>query len=557
MKKLLLITWVALALASHAQTISTYAGTGTSGYTGDNGQATVAEISTHYIAIDTSGNIFIADNTNNFVRKVNTSGIISTVAGNGTGGYNGDGIAATSAELNSPSALAVDKAGNIYIADGMNARIRKVNVSTGFITTIVGNGTGGYGGDGAAATLAEINFPQGVAIDSLGNIYIADSFNNRIRKVNSSGTIITIAGNGTAGFSGDNGLATSAELNNPVGMCTGLNGYIYFSDGNRVRRVSATDTIKTVAGNGLSGKRKVNNSGIISTIVGTGIGGYNGDGISATTAEINGPVGLYVDGSGDLYIADYGNNRIRKVNSGGIISTVAGNGTAGSTGNTGPATAAELHNPTGVVLDASGNLYISDYTNIEIRKVNNSGIITVFGSGGWGWGFALDASLNMYIAENASNYIGKYNSSGIFISYVAGTGTAGYSGDGGPGYLAEVNNPYGVALDASGNVYIADKFNNRIRKLSNSSAGINELSEDCIVSLYPNPNNGAFNITLQNLNSEHKIEIYDMLGELVYHATLDANRIAINLRNEPNGIYLYRISTEEGSITSAGKFIIQ
>ena len=290
-----------------------------------------------------------------FVKVSASTGLISTVAGNGVFGYNGDGIAATSAELSSPTGVAVDGAGNIYIADFGNNRIRKVSASTGLISTVAGNGTQGYNGDGIAATSAELDLPVGVAVDGAGNIYIADFGNNRIRKVSAStGLISTVAGNGTQGYNGDGIAATSAELNYPVNVAVDDAENIYVGDTNndRVRKVSAS-------------------TGLISTVAGNGTQGYNGDGIAATSAGLYFPDGVAVDSAGNIYIADAGDNRIRKVSaSTGLISTVAGNGTQGYNGDGIAATSAQLYNPNGVAVDSAGNLFIADYSNQRIRKVS-------------------------------------------------------------------------------------------------------------------------------------------------------------------------------------------
>ncbi|MGB0064807.1 MAG: RHS repeat-associated core domain-containing protein, partial [Terracidiphilus sp.] len=340
--------------------ISTIAGNGTAGYSGDGGAATGSEINAPRGSfVDSAGNVYIVDYSNNRIRKITAStGIVSTVAGNGTAGYSGDGGQATSAKLNAPTGVAVDSAGNLYIADDSNNRIREVNATTGVISTIAGNGTAGYSGDGGPATSAEFNLPSGVVIDAAGNIYIADSGNNRIREVNASTSVIsTIAGTGTAGYSGDGGAAISAELNDPTRLVLDSADDIYFADtnNNRIREVTAA-------------------TGVMSTVAGNGTAAYSGDGGAATSAKISGPRGVAVDSAGDIYIADTGNNRIRMVTAGTtVISTIAGNGTAGFSGDGGTAVSAELNGPFGVALDSARNIYIADTSNQRIRVVGGAG----------------------------------------------------------------------------------------------------------------------------------------------------------------------------------------
>jgi trimeric autotransporter adhesin len=336
-------------LAQGCGIIITVAGDSTAGYSGDGGAATAAELHSPYgVAFDAWGNLYVSDFYNNVIRKVAPSGTISTVAGGGTSGL-GDGGAATAAALANPYGVAVDVAGNLHIGDYFNARIRKVTPS-GTISTVVGNGTLGYAGDGGAATAAELDLPTGVAVDASGNLYIADALNAVIRKVAPSGTISTVAGTGTSGYSGDGGAATAAELDEPCGVAVDAAGNLYIADknNNRIRKVTPSGTIGTAAGGGTSGL---------------------GDGGTATAAELFEPMGVAVDVSGNLYIADNGNDRIRKVTLSGTISTVAGNGTYGCSGDVGAATAAALAGPQEVAVDASGNLYIADVNNNRIRKV--------------------------------------------------------------------------------------------------------------------------------------------------------------------------------------------
>src|SRR5437762_4140887 len=267
---------------------------------------------------------------------------INTVAGGGAG----DGGDATSANLNSPAGVALDASGNLYIADLGNERIRKVAAATGIITTVAGNGVFGFAGDGGAATNANLSVPSGVAVDASGNLYIADNSNHRIRKVTAAtGIITTVAGNGSPSFAGDGGAATSASLNSPSGVALDASGNLYIADffDNRIRKVDAA-------------------SGIITTVAGNGSFGFAGDGGAATNASLSGPAGVAVDAGGNLYIAAYSNHRIRKVDAAtGIITTMAGNGNPTFAGDGGAATSASVYVPTGVALDASGNLYIADY----------------------------------------------------------------------------------------------------------------------------------------------------------------------------------------------------
>ncbi|MGE7271105.1 fibronectin type III domain-containing protein [Brevibacillus panacihumi] len=340
------------AYAATSSIIDTVAGLGSPGYSGDGGPATSAEMNYPTgVAVDSSGNLYIAEYANNLVRKVDASGQISTVAGTGSLGFSGDEGPATSAQLNRPYGVAVDDSGNLYISDYFNNRIRKVDAS-GKISTVAGTGTRGYSGDGGPATLAQLYYPTGVAVDSSGSLYIVDNANNRIRKVDTSGQISTVAGMGTSGYSGDGGPATSAQLNYPNGVTVDSNGNLYIADSSnhRIRKVDTSGTISTVAGNGNLG--------------------YSGDGGPATWYTLNGPTGVAVDGSGNLYIADNSNNRIRKVDVSGMISTIAGTGKDGYSGDGGPATSAQLRSPYGVVVESNGNLYLSDGRNHRVRKLS-------------------------------------------------------------------------------------------------------------------------------------------------------------------------------------------
>jgi sugar lactone lactonase YvrE len=358
MKKVLVKTIIGLNFLvsgidiCQAQNIYRVAGIAESwGFSGDGGVATSAQLSwPTAFAFDAAGNLYIADQQNNRIRKISPTGIISTFAGTGVPGYGGDGGAAINAQLKYPTGVAVDAADNVYIADKDNYRIRKINTS-GIISTFAGTGVSGFSGDGGAATSAQLKNAYGITVDAYGNVYFSDYFDHRIRKINTSGIISTIAGTGVAGFSGDGNAATGADLNMPQGIAVDAAGNVYFAERLNFRI------------------RKINTLGIISTFAGTGVAGFSADGIAATSAKLNYPNGIAVDVTGNLYIADEQSNRIRKVNTSGIITAFAGAGFSGSSGDGGPATAANLYNPYGVAVDAAGNVFIADSRNHLVREV--------------------------------------------------------------------------------------------------------------------------------------------------------------------------------------------
>jgi sugar lactone lactonase YvrE len=342
-------------------------------------------------------------------------GVISTVAGDAYWIYAGDGGQATASNIFLPFGIAVDAAGDLFIADSSNDRIREVNGTTGIISTIAGNGVAGFSGDGDPATSAEISNPTSVILDPAGNLYFADTGNNAIRRIDAfTGIISTVAGKpGGNGYSGDGAPATAALLYSPNGICLDDSGNLYIADtgNNAIRMVGAA-------------------SGIISTVAGTGVASYTGDGGQATSATLNQPWGVAASAAGGLYIADQGNNAIRLVTS-GTISTIVGNGTSGFSGDLGPAANAQLNIPSSIAIDVAGNLYVADTGNNRVRKVNAS--------------------------------------TGEIVT-IAGSKSESISGDGGPANLAGIYGPYGLALDGQGSLYIADVFHNRIRKVSANAA---------------------------------------------------------------------------------------
>ena len=428
--KLFLISLFILAFFNtHAQIITTISGTGIAGFSGDNGAAATAELAgPDGICFDATGNLYIADCGNHRVRKINPSGTITTIAGTGVPLDNGDGGPATAAELNYPIDVTMDAIGNLYIADMVNNRIRKID-ALGIINTIAGDGFGSYNGDGIPATNAEINMPTGVAVDNAGNIYIADGLNNRIRMINTSGIITTIAGNGMAGNSGDGGPATAAKLNRPYNVRVDNVGYIYISDFNKIREFTVGGTINTVAGFDTAG--------------------YNGDNIAATNAKLDGPRGIGLDDSGNLYIADSYNYRLRKVDNSGIITTIAGTGTAGYNCDGCQAITSELYNPGAIAVDALGNIYIGDTYNNRIRFIGS--ILSVFSTN------KPASNLKIYPNPNHGQFIINVSSNAdeqvkIRVTDVLGT------------LIKEINtatnSPTGIDIDASTGIYFVTATTN-------------------------------------------------------------------------------------------------
>jgi sugar lactone lactonase YvrE len=363
--KIFIVTiWTGLVMcnSSYAQIITTVTGTGTAGFSGDGGAATLAQVNLPTsVCRDIYGNLYIADRFNHRVRKIDaTSGNISTIAGTGTAGFSGDGGLATTAQLNQPIGVVVANDGTIYISDKNNNRIRKINLS-GIISTYAGTGIAGFSGDGGLATLARLNNPWGITLDINNNLYIADRSNDRVRKIDyNSGIITTVAGTGTAGYSGDNGLATLANFNKPISVCvdTALNIYVADENNHRVRKVTYS-------------------SGIVNKIAGTGTAAYNGDGILAVNAQLNYPCGVAVDLAGYVYISDRVNHRLRKIDLSGNISTIAGTGAVGFSGDGGNATSAQLNYPRELFSDGSGNIYFADTDNNRIRKITYCNLPTI------------------------------------------------------------------------------------------------------------------------------------------------------------------------------------
>ncbi|MGD1071167.1 MAG: IPT/TIG domain-containing protein [Bryobacteraceae bacterium] len=503
-----------------AGVITTFAGNGTQGFSGDGGPATAASIGNNTrIAVDGSGFVYISDPDNHRIRRVAPGGTIATFAGNGVAASTGDGGPALQASLLNPAGLIIDTSGNLYFADTAAARVREIAFD-GIITTVAGTGVAGTSGNGGLATKARINGPAGVAVDQNFNLYIADQTGSDIRMVTTTGTINAVAGITGVGLTGDGGPASASALYNPLDLFFSPGtGALLIADSNNFRvRSILNGIISTIAGNGnwrytgdggvatsatlpapyglaiaaggnvnicdnyANRVRTINPYGIIALTAGTNIPGFSGDGAPATAASLVDCQGMAIDSSGNLYVADTGNGRIRRISAAGTISTVAGNGTSGFSGDGGLAIGASLAEPKGVAIDGAGNLYIADTNNNRIRKVSTSGTITtIAGNGNAGYygdglpatfallngpsRLALNSSGSIYFTDNGNNVVRSITPQGIMLT-VAGNGKYGFSGDGGQAIAASLADPLGLAIDAAGNLLIADADNRRIRQVN-------------------------------------------------------------------------------------------
>jgi hypothetical protein len=467
--------------AGGAGTVVAGAG-GVNAFAGDGGLATAARLACPAgIYIDASDVVHFSDAVNNRIRTFTVGGTISTFAGTGTSGLSGDGGLATAARLDRPTDLTRDAVGNFYVAQGnimdgtstvSTAAVRRIS-ATGIITTVAGNSWRSYSGDGAAAVDAQLGRPGGAAVDSTDNLYIADTSNNRIRRVTPGGTISTVAGNGlpcTGGCSvsdiGDGGAATAGNLYNPQAVTVDGTGELYIADTghHRIRRVSG---------------------GLVSTAAGTGSAGWV-DGPVAT-ARFRSPHGIFAAANGDIYLADQGNHRIRRI-SGGTVTTIAGNGASGYTGDGGAATAATLRGPTDVRMDVTGDIYIADTGNHVIRRIRNGVITTVAGTGVSGsagdGGLAVAATLNgpagievdrdgnVYIADTGNQTVRRIDRHGVIHHLAGRAGSTSWAGDGGPGAASasRLFTPARMALASTGNLYIPSAGEMRVRELAVQTA---------------------------------------------------------------------------------------
>ncbi len=543
--------------------ITTVAGTGRLGFLGDGELAVTAQMSLPLgVAVDRSGNVFISDSINLRVRRVDArTGIISTVAGTGEYGFSGDGGQGTAAALSRPLGLAVDAFGNLFIADSDviegetgNSVIRRLDAATGVISTVAGRANdAGFSGDNGQAIQARLNAPAGLAFDAAGNLYIGDTGNNRVRLIEAGGngridptdTIRSVAGNGQSGFSGDGGAATAARLNGPGTLAVDQSGNLYIADtgNNRIRRV---------AGNGN-----------ISTFAGTGVAGFSGDGGFATQAAFDNPIGVSVDAGGNVFIGDLLNDRVRRVDSmTGRISSVAGSGDGGPLGDGGPAIYAGFGIAQGLGLDRHGNLLVADYLGSVIRRIQGNGlnasIQTVAGNGNLDYtgdgglatnaalqtpsSIAIDADGNMYIADQGNNVIRRVDATDGRISTIAGNGVQGYSGDDGFATAASLSRPDRLLLDGTGNLVVNDSGNNRIRAIGaygviRTVAGNGDIDLDCFFGTAPQVDVPATSIPMGAVDGL----ALDAAGNLILADTL-CNRLRLVLRDGPKAGYIYTIA---------------
>jgi uncharacterized protein (TIGR03437 family) len=508
---------------------STIAGTGSTGvFSGDGGPAVNAAVSLPTaIALDPQGNMYLADFGNARVRKI-SNGIITTVAGSATGAPVFEGEAAVNVRLAGPTGVAAGRSGAVYFAEGSigsgsglargDYRVWQV-APTGELRTLAGTGSSSFAGDGGPASAAQLNSAAGAGFDTQGNLYIADTNNHRVRRIEPDGTITTIAGNGTAGFAVDFGSPTAALLNSPRGVVADSTGIFVADTANhRVRKIQPGGNIFTYAGNGNAS--------------------YFGDGGRATAAGVNQPEGMALDAAGNLYIADVLDNAVRKVTTAGVITTIAGTGLTGFGGDGGPAVRALLNGPRAVAVDAAGNVYIADSGNNRIRRVDTNGAIqTIAGNGATDFfpedsagttsslsdprGVAVDGAGNVYISDTGHNRVRKLFPGGA-ISTIAGfDGACCYAGDGGLAALARLNQPAGLTLDAAGNLYVADAGNSAIRLLRQVATSVSIAAVTNAASNLIGPISPGELITLYGtgMDTVKKVTINGIAAPLLYATT--------------------------------------
>lgn len=529
MRYLTLAAFVLFSGLTNAQIITTFAGNGSTGSTGDGGPATSAACeSPSGIAFGPGGDVYFSLYYANTIRKVSSTGVITTIAGNGTDGFSGDGGPATSAQFSKPTKVLRDNAGNIYVADLYNNRVRKIS-TTGIISTFAGNGSTTFSGDGGPATAASLFHPIGLAIDGAGNIYISDYDHYRIRKVTPTGIISTYAGNGTPGTSGDGGPATAAQFNRVWGIKMDGAGNLYLAD--QVNNLL----------------RKISPSGIITTVAGTGAAGYSGDGGPATAAVLNHVSDIDFDGLGNIYLADQLNHAIRKIMPDGTIITIAGTGTAGYSGDGGSPLSAQFDQPNEIEVSPSGNLHIADNNNNRIRimkmceavitsqprpdtvAVSDSATFTIVTSTMFfGYQWQEDAGAGFTDLTNTAPYSGVYSNT-LKINPV------------GMGFN---NRRYRCVLKSETACY--DTSAPATLSVLNTGNVANGITAD-MISIAPNPVTGMVSIDLPTTGVSYVVEICNSVGQSICSHNTNGGAIKVDLSNQPAGVYLVRVQTTNGS----------
>lgn len=500
------------SLSSFSQTITTACGTGTAGYSGDNGPAANAQVDAIYsqICTDNAGNLYLADNGNNRIRKIAAStGSITTIAGTGVYGFGGDNGPALSAQFANPDGIAIDNSGNIYVSDFNNNRIRMIT-STGSVVTICGNGTASSSGDGGLATLATINGPGHLWLDFAGNLFITEYGGNRIRKIATTGTITTVMGNGTYTNAGDGGLATAATIAGPweiVGDKTG-NIYVASYQGSYIRKIATTGSVTAFAG--------INGSP-----------GFSGDNGPALSAQIGGITGLGINDAGDIFLADSANHRIRRVAVNGTITTVAGTGSLGFSGDGGSATAAQIKSPNGSLAFYGCTYYFIDAGNARIRKVVGT-TPTVS---------AVSTSTNYLCSGNTATLTA---SGGSYYTWTPGGNGASIS------ISPTITTSYTVVGTATNGCQSSAVISQSVANCT-GLVQINSGEGNTQLIVYPNPNNGKFKVMVNEAGS---LKVYDLMGREVRVAEITNGGMEIDMSEVSSGTYMIKFISKSNNIST-------
>lgn len=559
----------------------------TSGYVDGIGKAAKFN-SPSGIALDSNDNVYVADSNNNKIRKITPSGDVSTLAGSISGYIDGIG---TAAAFKSPNKITIDKNNNLYVTDNY-FKIRKVTPN-GEVTTYAGS-TSGYA-DGIS-TAAQFRAPIDIALDANNNLYIADSYNHKVRKINPSGEVTTLAGS-TQGFD-DSITIISPKFAAPDSVVLDASGNVYVADSNnhKIRKITPSGVVSTLAGstqgdtdgtgtaaqfnyptgiaidvsgnlyvaeNNNSKIRKITANGVVTTYAGLGGSGYLDGTISV--AQFSGPMGIAIDATGNMYVSDMFNHKVRKITPGGMVSTLAGS-TIGYADGTG--TDAKFNQPAAITVDRNGNVYVADSENSAVRKITPSGAVTTLEGSPIGLyanvngiksefldteGVAVDASGNVFVSDYGNNRIMQITPSGTVI-YIAG-GTAGFA-DTGVGVSAKFNGPTGLAIDLSGVLYVADEKNNRVRKITPRNLGVNKNDmSNKIIEIYPNPTRDILNIEVKDFSTTAQLTITDVLGKILYSKKIQTTTTTIDTSTFTKGIYF--VTLEDGTKKSTKKVVVE